>query len=255
MTMLSETTVRTEPVILIWDAASKCDTDDKTGKITWGVTVAIRKDSTTYAEMKAAADKEISKVYPTGAPHGFKTWAKDDFDPTKYAETPPDQYVHVRFGSKDFKPTFNGTQQVGKEEFGRLAYAGALVSVIGRCWCYTKSEQTKNQTGLKWFFEGVQLVDGNAPRLSVAAGMSQSAVASAFGATQSVESAFSAPAAATPTVAAPVTPPTPVTPPAPNPGIVPPVPTPKLTATGHTVDSMQAAGWTLEQLKAEGYVM
>lgn len=252
MTMLNETTVRTEPVILIWDAASKCDTDDQTGKISWGVTVAIRKDSTTYSEMKAAADKEIAKVYPTGAPHGFKTWAKDDFDPTKYKETPPDQYVHVRFTSKDFKPTFNGTQQVSKEEFGRLVYAGALVSVIGRCWCYTKSPQTANQTGLKWFFEGVQLVDGNAPRLSVASGMSQAAVASAFGAAQSAESAFSAPA---PAAAAPVVPPTPAVPAAPNPGIVPPVPTPKLAAIGHTVESMQAAGWTVEQMRAEGYVM
>lgn len=249
--MLNETTIRTEPVVLIWDAASKHDTDKQTGKITWGVTVAIRKDSPTYAEMKAAADKETLRQYPTGAPHGFKNWDKSDFDPAKYKETPADQYVHVRFGSKDFKATFNGTAQVTKEEFGRLAYAGALVSVIGRCWCYTKSPETANQTGLKWFFEGVQLVDGNAPRLSVAAGMSQSAVASAFGATQSVESAFSAPAPAA--AAAPA--PTPAAPAAPNPGIVPPVPTPKLAGIGQTVESMQAAGWTVEQMRAEGYVM
>lgn len=257
MTMLNETTVRTEPVVLIWDAASKPDVDKKTGKTSWGVTVAIRKDSATYAEMKAAADKETARVYPTGAPHGFNAWDNADFDPTKYKETPPDQYVHVKFKSNDFKATFNGTTQVAKEEFGRLVYAGALVSVIGRCWCYTKSEQTQNQTGLKWFFEGVQLVDGNAPRLSVAAGMSQSAVASAFGATQSVESAFSAPAPAAqaPAPAATPVPSLPPAPLAPNPGIVPPVPTDKLKALGHTVEALQAAGWTIEQMREQGYVI
>lgn len=252
--MLNETTVRTEPVVLIWDAASKPDVDKKTGKTSWGVTVAIRKDSATYAEMKAAADKETLRVYPTGAPHGFNNWDDADFDPAKYSETPKDQYIHMKFKSNDFKATFNGATQVTKEDFGRLVYAGALVSVIGRCWCYTKSEQTQNQTGLKWFFEGVQLVDGSAPRLSVATGMSQSAVASAFGATQSVESAFSAPAPAA--AATPVAqPPAPTAPAAPNPGIVPPVPTPKLAGINQTVESMQKAGWTVEQLRAEGYVM
>lgn len=247
MTMLNDTTVKTEPVILIWDAASKSDVDDQTGRISWGVTVAIPKASQTYAEMKAAADKEIARVFPTGAPYGFKTWDKD-FNPQKYPELNPAEYVFVRFSSKDQKPTFNGTTAVSLEEFGRLAYPGAKVSAIGRCWAYTPAPETKNTAGLKWFFEGVQLNDLNAPRLSVSRGLGTNAVASAFGAEPSASAAFTQPPAAAPA-------PTPAAPLAPNPGIVPPVPTPKLAGIGQTVESMQAAGWTAEQLRAEGYVV
>ena len=254
MTMLNETTVRTEPVILIWDAASKPDVDKKTQKVSWGVTVAIRKDSATYAEMKAAADKETARVYPTGAPHGFNNWDDADFDPGKYPETPKDLYIHMKFKSNDFKAAYNGATEVSKEEFGHLVYAGALVSVIGRCWCYTKSEQTQNQTGLKWFFEGVQLVDGNAPRLSVATGMSKQAVANAFGATPSAASTFASTAAPAP-AATPAVPPAAPTPVAPNPGIVPPVPTQKMIDAKQTVEAFEKAGWTVEQMRADGWVV
>lgn len=250
MPMLNPTTVMTEPAVLIWDAASKHDADPQTGKITWGVTVAIRKDSTTYAEMKTAADAEIKRVYPTGAPHGFKQWDKSDFDPQKYPELSPAEYVFVRFSSKDAKGTYHNKGEIPREEFGRLVYPGCKVEVLGHCWCYTKSPETANQTGLKWFFDGVSTSDLTTPKLSVSKGMSQTQVAAAFGAAPSAAAAFtSAPAAA----AAPA--PTPAAPLAPNPGIVPPVPTPKLAGIGQTVESMQAAGWTVEQMRAEGYVM
>ena len=255
MTMLNENTVKTEPVILIWDAASKSDVDEKTGRISWGVTVAVHKGSQTYAEMKAAADKEIARVFPTGAPYGFKVWDKD-FNPQKYPELNPAEYVFVRFSSKDEKSTFNGTQAVSKDEFGRLAYPGCKVSVIGRCWAYTPAPETKNTSGLKWFFEGAQLNDLNAPRLSVSKGLGSNAVASAFGAEPSAAAAFTQPPAVAPAPAAaapvPSLPPAPL---APNPGIVPPVPTDKLTALGHTVESMQAAGWSIEQMREQGYVI
>ena len=77
--------------------------------------------------------------------------------------------------------------------------------------------------------------------------MSAGQVASAFG-IQGGAAAFAAP------VAAPV-PSLPPAPLAPNPGIVPPVPTAKMTAAGQTVDSFIAAGWTVEQMRAEGYVV
>lgn len=255
MTMLNENTVKTEPVILIWDAASKSDVDDQTGRISWGVTVAVHKGSQTYAEMKAAADKEIARVFPTGAPFGFKVWDKD-FNPQKYPELNPAEYVFVRFSSKDEKSTFNGTQAVSKEEFGRLAYPGCKVSVIGRCWTYTPAPETKNTSGLKWFFEGVQLNDLNAPRLSVSKGLGSNAVASAFGAEPSAAAAFTQPpAVAQPPAAAAPVPSLPPAPLAPNPGIVPPVPTDKLKALGHTVEAMQKQGWTIEQLREHGFVI
>lgn len=251
MTMLNETTIRTEALPLIWDSASKQNVDKQTGKISWGVTVAIPKNSATYREMRAAADAAANKTYPTGLPFKFKDW-EVEFDPKKYPEFNPAEYVFARFSSKDPKVTFNGTQEVSKEEFGRLAYAGAKVAVVGRVWCYMAAEETANQTGLKWFYEGVQLVDATAPRLSISSGMSASEVASAFGAQPSAASAFtSAPAAQAP-APVPSLPPAPL---APNPGIVPPVPTDKLKALGHTVEALQAAGWTIEQMREQGYVI
>ena len=256
MTMLNENTVKTKQIVLIWDAASKSDVDEQTGRISWGVTAAIHKQSTTYAELKAAADKEIKRVFPTGEPYGFKQWAKD-FNPQKYPELNPAEYVFVRFSSKDEKPTFNGTTAISKEEFGRLAYPGCKVSVIGRCWAYTPAPETKNTAGLKWFFEGVQINDLYAPRLSVSKGLGTNAVASAFGAEPSAAAAFSEPPASAPVAqaAAPATPPAAPTPVAPNPGIVPPVPTAKMTAAGQTIESFQAAGWTVGQMRADGWVV
>ena len=254
MTMLNETTVHTAPVMLIWDAASKSDVDEQTGRISWGVTVAIRKDSATYVEMTAAADKEISRVYPTGAPYGFKGWAKD-FNPQKYPELNPAEYAFVRFSNSDSKGVYDGPEAISLDQFGQRAYPGAMVSVIGRCWCYLPDVKTKNTTGLKWFFEGVQLVDKNTPRLSVSKGLGTNAVASAFGAQPSAAAAFTQPPAVAQAPAAAPVPSLPRAPLAPNPGIVPPVPTDKLKALGHTVEAMQKQGWTIEQLREHGFVI
>ncbi len=252
MTMLNETTIRTEALTLVWDNASKQNVDKQTGKINWGVTVAIPRNSATYKEMRAAADAATAKAYPTGKPFKFKDW-EAEFDPAKYPEFSPAEYVFARFSSKDAKVTFNGTQEVAREEFGRLAYPGAKVAVVGRVWCYMPDEKTANQTGIKWFYEGVQLVDATTPRLSISSGMSSADVANAFGAQPSAASAFTSAPAAAP-VAQP-TPPAASTPVAPNPGIVPPVPTAKMTTAGQTVESFLAVGWTVEQMRADGWVV
>lgn len=254
MAMLNETTVHTAPVMLIWDAASKSDVDQQTGRVSWGVTVAVRKDSAAYAEMKAAADKEIDRVYPTGAPYGFKAWDKD-FNPQKYPELNPAEYVFVRFSNSEPKGVYDGPEEVKLAEFGARAYPGAMVSVVGRCWCYLPDVKTKNTTGLKWFYEGVQLTDKTTPRLSVSKGIGANTVASAFGAQPSAQAAFTQPPAAAPVAQAPALPPAAPTPVAPNPGIVPPVPTAKMTAAGQTVESFIAAGWTVEQMRADGWVV
>lgn len=253
MTKLNETTIKTEPVILIWDNVSRPSVDKNTGKETWGVTVALRKDSATYREMREMSDLSVSKAYPTGKPFKFKDW-ETTFDPAKYPELNPAEYVFVKFTDKGPKPAFNGTQEISRDEFSRTVYTGAKIAIVGRVWCYLAEERTQNQTGLKWFYEGVQIVDAvTAPRFSVAKGMTGSDIASAFGAASSAASAFTPAPAAAPATAAAV--PTPAAPLVPNPGIVPPVPTPKLTALGHTVDTLKAAGWTTEQMRAEGYVM
>ena len=123
-------------------------------------------------------------------------------------------------------------------------YSGAKVRLILTPRIYN----AMGNVGESAWLSGVQIVDLTTEKLAGGAGMSAGQVASAFG-IQGGAAAFAAPAAA------PAVPPTAPTPVAPNPGIVPPVPTAKMTAAGQTVQSFLNAGWTVEQMRADGWVV
>lgn len=249
--MLNETTVFTCPVKMVWDAISKPETNDDGGK-SFSLTLAIAKNAPEAEEMKNIAEAAIREKFPTGRPKKFEEFFKE-FDEEKYPELAG---THWQFRPNTQKSidTYNGKSPVSHEEFGRLVYAGAELKVIVSGKAYVGGDYNKHKHGAGFWLNGAQIVNLDAPKLSCSGGMTSGQIANVFGADQSAASVFTQPPASAPAPIAAV-PPTPTAPAAPNPGIVPSVPTPKLTALGHTVESMQAAGWTVEQLRAEGYVM
>lgn len=265
MSYLNPTNVLTEDCLLVWDGLSKPDTKESTGELEYRVEVAVKKNSQTHSELHAVAEKACAEKYPSGRPHGYKE-ALTEFDPAKYPELV--DYVRLRATSKSPCDTYLQGRESSPAEFGAKSYAGAGVQLIVAPFVYMPSKETKNQTGAKFWLNGVHLTRLDLPKLSVAAGLTGREVAQAFGATPGAGAAFTQPAPAAPSVPAP-----PTVVPAPNPGILapaavppappappaPPVPagpvaTAALTAMGQTVESMLAAGWSMQQLKDQNYV-
>lgn len=236
--------VVTGPVTVLWDGITRPEeVEGKDGgapgkKFT--VKFAAPASEPAVAELRPMLDAEAARVFPNGKPRNFQ----DTFGALTDAEYDGKLTGHLVCTATTYNnppPVYDANgREVPAHACG--LYSGAKVRLILTPRVYN----AKGNVGESAWLSGIQIVDLTSEKLAGGAGMSAGQVANAFG-IQGGAAAFAAPA--------PVTPPMPVTPPAPNPGIVPPVPTPKLTATGHTVDSMQAAGWTLETLREHGYVM
>ena len=254
MFLNNQTAVFTCALKLVWDSVSKPETNDDGGK-SLSLTLAIPKNAPEVEELRKVAEDAIREKFPTGRPKKFEEYFKE-FDEEKYPELAGTHW-QIRPNTQKHIDTYNGKAPISHEEFGRLVYAGAEIKVVVSGKAYVGGEYNKHKHGAGFWLNGAQIVNLDAPKLSCAGGMTSSQIANVFGADVSAASVFTETPAASPTPAAtPVAqPPVPTAPAAPNPGIVPPVPTPKLAGIGQTVESMQAAGWTVEQLRAEGYVM
>lgn len=258
MFLNNQTAVFTRAVKLVWDSVSKPETNDDGGK-SLSLTLAIPKNAPEVEELRKVAEDAIREKFPTGRPKKFEEYFKE-FDEEKYPELAGTHW-QFRPNTQKHIDTYNGKAPISHDEFGRLVYAGAEVKVIVAGKAYVGGEYNKHKHGAGFWLNGAQIVNLDAPKLSCAGGMTSSQIANVFGADVSAASVFTeTPAAAAPAqapapaAAAPV-PSLPPAPLAPNPGIVPPVPTDKLKALGHTVEAMQKQGWTVEQLREHGFVI
>lgn len=231
--------VVTGPVTVLWDGITRPEeVEGKDGgapgkKFT--VKFAAPPTEPAVQELRGLLEAEAARVFPTGKPRNFQ----HTFGALTDAEYDGKLTGHLVCTATTYNappPVYDANgREVPAASCG--LYSGAKVRLILTPRVYN----AKGNVGESAWLSGIQIVDLTAEKLAGGAGMSAGQVANAFG-IQGGAAAF----------AQPVTPPTPA---APNPGIVPPVPTPKLTALGHTVESMQAAGWTVEQLREQGYVM
>ena len=234
--------VVTGPVTVLWDGITRPEeVEGKDGgapgkKFT--VKFAAPPTEPAVQELRGLLEAEAARVFPAGKPRNFQ----DTFGALTAAEYDGKLTGHLVCTATTYNnppPVYDANgREVPAASCG--LYSGAKVRLILTPRVYN----AKGNVGESAWLSGIQIVDLTAEKLAGGAGMSAGQVANAFG-IQGGAAAFAAPAQ-------PVVPPTPA---APDPGIVPPVPTPKLTALGHTVESMQAAGWSIEQLREQGYVM
>ncbi|MNJ10749.1 hypothetical protein D3C77_49130 [compost metagenome] len=164
--------------IVIWEAITKPDVNESTGNQSWNLRIAVPANAPELAELeqlrqKALRDsnkKGVSVSNPGNNPIS-------DIDAEKFPELP---------GHKVFSAgTIQGAPPVmdvnGAEltplSYGPKMYNGTVVRLLVHAYAYDNK-----QRGVNFGLDGVQLIDGNAPRLSIgAAGMSKDAVKSAFG--------------------------------------------------------------------------
>ena len=237
--------VVTGPVTVLWDGISRPeDVQGQNGKPdSKKFTVKFAADPTepAVAELRGMLDTEAARVFPSGKPRNFQA---------TFGALTAGEYDGKLTGQLVCTATTYGNPPAIYDAQGREVpaascglYSGAKVRLILTPRIYN----AMGNVGESAWLSGVQIVDLTTEKLAGGAGMSAGQVASAFG-IQGGAAAFAAP------VAAPV-PSLPPAPLAPNPGIVPPVPTDKLKALGHTVEALQAAGWTIEQMREQGYVI
>lgn len=239
--------VVTGPVTVLWDGITRPEATEASDKhpAGWKYTIkfAIPVTDPAHDELKALIEASVKAAYPTGAPRTF-AHALYLEDGTKHPEVKGQAICTAT--TYDTPGVFGSDgQQLDPRNCG--LYGGAKVRLILAPRVYN----AKGNVGSGAWLNGTQIVDLTAPRLSASegGGMTAGQAAQAFGFTTGAAAFTSAPAAASaPTPAAPL---------APNPGIVPPVPTPKLIALGPNVsiDLMLERGWTVEQMRAEGYVV
>ena len=238
--------VVTGPVTVLWDGISRPeDVQGQNGKPdSKKFTVKFAADPTEPAvgELRGMLDAEAARVFPSGKPRNFQA---------TFGALTAGEYDGKLTGHLVCTATTYGNPPPVYDANGREVpaascglYSGAKVRLILTPRIYN----AMGNVGESAWLSGVQIVDLTTEKLAGGAGMSAGQVASAFG-IQGGAAAFAAPAQA------PAVPPAAPTPVAPNPGIVPPVPTQKMIDAKQTVESFQAAGWTVEQMRAEGYVV
>lgn len=238
--------VVTGPVTVLWDGISRPeDAQGQNGKPdSKKFTVKFAADPTEPAvgELRGMLDTEAARVFPSGKPRNFQA---------TFGALTAGEYDGKLTGHLVCTATTYGNPPPVYDANGREVpaascglYSGAKVRLILTPRIYN----AMGNVGESAWLSGVQIVDLTTEKLAGGAGMSAGQVASAFG-IQGGAAAFAAPAAA------PAVPPAAPTPVAPNPGIVPPVPTAKMAAAGQTVQSLLDAGWTVEQMRADGWVV
>ncbi|MEG1038913.1 MAG: hypothetical protein RSE32_14535 [Comamonas sp.] len=233
--------VVTGPVTVLWDGISRPeDVQGQNGKPDskkFTIKFAADPSEPAVGELRGMLDAEAGRVFPSGKPRNFQA---------TFGALTAGEYDGKLTGQLVCTATTYGNPPAIYDAQGREVpaascglYSGAKVRLILTPRIYN----AMGNVGESAWLSGVQIVDLTTEKLAGGAGMSAGQVASAFG-IQGGAAAFAAPVPSLPS--APL---------APNPGIVPPVPTDKLKALGHTVEALQAAGWTIEQMREQGYVI
>lgn len=245
--------VVTGPVTVLWDGITRPEATEANDKhpAGWKYTIkfAIPVTDQAHDELKAMIDASVKTAYPTGAPRTFQHALYIE-DGSKYPEVVGQAICTAT--TYDAPGVFSADGQPLDPRTCGL-YGGAKVRLIVAPRVYN----AKGNVGSGAWLNGTQIVDLTAPRISSAegGGMTASQAASAFGFTNGAAAFTQPPAVAQTSAAVAPVPSLPPAPLAPNPGIVPPVPTDKLKALGHTVEALQAAGWTIEQMREHGFVI
>jgi len=236
---INENTVKTGPVIITWDGITNPEQKDG-GGVSHNLRVAMPENAPEKAELDAIAQKALAEskwkgVLPPGAnmPFGAPDIEKlgnlvaghTCFTASTYRGAPP---VYDLAGNK-----------LDPIQYNSQLYAGCKVALLVHAFDYDNK-----QKGIAFGLDGFQIIDANAPKLDVGAGMKESEVASAFGGGGG-EVMQAAPATNT----APPPPPTGNTPPPPPSAALEPK-TYNVGGHPYTEEQLVAAGYTPEQIAA-----
>jgi len=178
---------------IIWEAVTKPDVKDSGGN-SWNLRVAIDPNAPEHAELQELVQRALrnSKIATVSISNPGNN-PISPIDQAKFPELPAHFVAFTAATTLGAPPVYDlGGAELQPMTYGPQLYNGSIVRLLVHAY-----EYDKKQKGINFGLDGVQIVDGKAPRLAIgAAGLSKDAVKSAFGGS-------SAPAAQTPTPAAP----------------------------------------------------
>lgn len=164
---------------VIWEAITKPDLIESSGNQSWNLRVAVDPASPEVAELQelvTRALKNSSKPNVNLTNKGNNPIS--NIDAAKFPEL-PSHWVCFSAGTIQGAPPVmdaNGAE-LAPMSYGPKLYNGTIVRLLVHAYAYDNK-----QKGVNFGLDGVQIIDGAAPRLSIgAAGMAKDAVKSAFG--------------------------------------------------------------------------
>ena len=164
---------------VIWEAVTKPDINESSGNQTWNLRVAVDPAAPEVAELQelvVRALKNSSKPNVNLTNRGNNPISQ--IDAAKFPELPP-HWVCFSAGTIQGAPPVmdaNGAE-LQPMSYGPKLYNGSIVRLLVHSYAYDNK-----QKGVNFGLDGVQIIDGTAPRLSIgAAGLGKEAVKAAFG--------------------------------------------------------------------------
>jgi hypothetical protein len=165
--------------IVIWEAVTKPDINENSGNQSWNLRVAVDPNAPEVAELQelvVRALKNSSKPNVNLNNRGNNPISQ--IDHAKFPELPAN-YLCFSAGTIQGAPPVmdaNGAE-MQPMTYGPKLYNGTVVRLLVHAYAYDNK-----QKGVNYGLDGVQIIDGNAPRLAIgAAGLSKDVVKSAFG--------------------------------------------------------------------------
>jgi len=166
--------------IVIWEAVTKPDVSDKDQSLTWNLRIAVNPNAPEVGELRQLHEKalreskkpNVNLQRPGNNPIG-------QIDAPKFPEIDPSWLVFSA-GTKQGAPTVMSADghELQPMTYGPQLYNGTIVRLLVHAYAYDNV-----QKGVNFGLDGVQIINSQAPRLSIgAAGMSKDAVKAAFGA-------------------------------------------------------------------------
>lgn len=168
--------------VVIWDGLTSPDAIVRegvnTGKFNHNLRIAVPSNAPENQELQKLVEQALANSTVKGVdPQSPGNNPVSNIDLSKFPELPG----HVAFtaGTQLGAPTVVDAN--GKElqalQYGKMIYNGCKVKLLVHAYPYNNK-----QKGVNFGLDGVQIIDSNAPRLSIGAGgMSAQQVAGAFG--------------------------------------------------------------------------
>lgn len=164
---------------VIWEAITKPDLNENSGNQSWNLRVAVDPAAPEVAELQelvVRALKNSSKPNVNLNNRGNNPISA--IDAAKFPEL-PSHWVCFSAGTIQGAPPvmdLNGAE-LAPLSYGPKLYNGTVVRLLVHAYAYDNKKK-----GVNFGLDGVQIIDGAAPRLSIgAAGMAKDAVKAAFG--------------------------------------------------------------------------
>lgn len=164
--------------VVIWEAITKPDIQESSGNQSWNLRIAVDPNAPEVSELQQLVQKALrdtNKKNVTVANPGNNPISPIDAE--KFPELPG--RVCFSAGTIQGAPPVmdaNGSE-LAPLSYGPKLYNGTVVRLLVHAYAYDNK-----QKGINFGLDGVQIIDGSAPRLSIgAAGMAKDAVKAAFG--------------------------------------------------------------------------